>query len=410
MVDLAIGLGLPVMEMILRMSPQLKIFYISLIEIISEYIPQGHRFDIYEDFGCFPFTYNTPVALVLVSVPPVLIGCISAVYSVLSIRAFSKSRAQFKELLSGNNNLSTDRYIRLMLLAGIEALCTVPIGAYTLYLNGSVGVVSPWLGWADTHAGFSRVDQYPSIIWHFIPGLYTALELTRWFPIMCAIIFFAFFGFAEEARKNYRSAVQSVAKHTGISSSFNGTGLFSSNGSVTFSRCSSRSGSNLSFPYRTKSKGSEVSTTGRGTLPVFVQRHTLRKHDSLDSFSDMSASFADVGGILDEKDEKDQTLTHEISYDTLVLPDVGGTLADYKPGPYSPTPSSGSSSASSMSSPSHSVTALPPTAVTRPDSESFIEISSVRHLQVGECVDALPIPEPIYSSPPRHAFDGPSPV
>jgi hypothetical protein len=48
---------------------------------ISEYIPQGHRFNIFEDVGCFPFTYNTPVGIVIVSVPPILIGCVSAVYS-----------------------------------------------------------------------------------------------------------------------------------------------------------------------------------------------------------------------------------------------------------------------------------------------------------------------------------------
>ena len=48
---------------------------------LPEYIPQGHRFNIFEDVGCFPFTYNTPVGIVLVSVPPILIGCVTAIYA-----------------------------------------------------------------------------------------------------------------------------------------------------------------------------------------------------------------------------------------------------------------------------------------------------------------------------------------
>ncbi|KAF8884489.1 pheromone A receptor-domain-containing protein, partial [Infundibulicybe gibba] len=244
MVDLAIGIGLPVMEMILQ------------------YIPQGHRFNILEDVGCYPFTYNTPVAFVLVYVPPVLIGLVSMVYSVLSIRAFNKSRAQFKALLSSNHsNLNANRYFRLMCLAGVEVLCTVPLGAYAIYLNASVGKISPWRGWADTHSGFSRVDQIPALLWRMNPVISTSVELSRWLPIVCAIIFFGFFGFAEEARKNYRSAVQSIAKHVGVSTT--GSGIFSFNG--------------------TKSNPT-MSSTGRGaTLPVFIQRETARKHDSLDS-------------------------------------------------------------------------------------------------------------------------------
>lgn len=214
MVDLAIGLGLPIMEMILQ------------------YIPQGHRFNIFGEIGCFPFTYNTPVAVALVMVPPILIGLVSAVYSVLAIRAFNKSRSQFQELMSSNKNLNTNRYVRLMCLAGIETLLTVPIGCYALYCNIAGGNIQPWLGWEDTHVGFSRVDQIPSILWRMDPQLASNLEWGRWMSVVCAFIFFFFFGFAEEARKNYRVVVQSVAKHVGISSGSFSSGMFSSSGYV----------------------------------------------------------------------------------------------------------------------------------------------------------------------------------
>lgn len=218
MVDLAIGLGLPIMEMILQ------------------YIPQGHRFNIFGDVGCYPFTYSTPVALALVSVPPVLIGMVSACYAVLSIRAFAKSRSQFNEYLSHNNhsNLNSSRYVRLMCLASVDILCVVPLAIYAIYVNVSSGNISPWKGWADTHAGFSRVDQTPAFIWHSIPGAVNSLEMSRWLTVACAFIFFAFFGFADEAMKNYRSYVQTVSKKVGLSTGSTSEGSFSVTGYVLF--------------------------------------------------------------------------------------------------------------------------------------------------------------------------------
>lgn len=62
MVDLAIGLGIPLLEMILQ------------------YIVQGHRFNIFEDVGCYPVTWNTTPAYPLVFCWPVAIGLVSAVY------------------------------------------------------------------------------------------------------------------------------------------------------------------------------------------------------------------------------------------------------------------------------------------------------------------------------------------
>ncbi|KAG5640715.1 hypothetical protein DXG03_007436 [Asterophora parasitica] len=371
MVDLAIGLGLPILTMVLQ------------------YIPQGHRFDIFEDVGCFPYTYMTPVGIALVNMPPVLIGTVSAVYSVLSIRAFLKSHRQFQEFLSSSNNLSKNRYIRLILMAGVETSLTVPLGVWTIYSNAVTREIAPWKGWADTHLEFSRVDQIPAILWRSDKGTERGLEMTRILVIFAAFVFFGFFGFAEEARKNYRSAAQTMAKRVGLSTASSSFTLWSSTGSKSKGVASS--------------KGT-TSSTGPAALPMHVERKTIRKHDSLDSFSDMSASFADVGGILDEKNEKDDKSLNlpRISYDGLRLQDVGGTLADFNDGPYSPTPSSGASSASSISELSPTA---PEAAVTRPDSVC-IEISSVRHLQIGEFSDALSIPEPAV---PRHISDS-SPV
>lgn len=156
----------------------------------------------------------------------------------MSIRAFNKSRAQFKEFLSssGHSNINNSRYIRLMCLAGAELFCTIPLGCYAIYLNAHNGGMRPWKGWADTHSHFSRVQQIPSILWRSNSRTEVSLELTRWIVVFCAFIFFAFFGFADEAKKNYRSGLSTIAKKVGMNSETlfgSSDGLISSNGYVT---------------------------------------------------------------------------------------------------------------------------------------------------------------------------------
>ncbi|KAF5381864.1 hypothetical protein D9757_008343 [Collybiopsis confluens] len=283
MVDLGIGVGIPVLQMILQ------------------YIDQGHRFNLFEDVGCFPFTYNTWVAYIVVVTWPLILGLASITYGIMSIRAFSQRRAQFKELLSINTNLNSNRYFRLMLLAGTEICCTIPLSAWSIYLNVTSQPIDPWKGWDDTHSNFSRVGQYPSVIWHLSSGTAISIETSRWFVVLCSFVFFGYFGFADEARKNYKVAFGSVAKKVGLSTGGFGSTLWSSTGSN--------------------------STGHNGTIPVFVQKKVSRRRDSLDSFTDVSG--------ISYKDEKtmSSSFNGELSYGAISLADVGGALAELEPSP-----------------------------------------------------------------------------
>lgn len=180
--------------------------------VALQYVNQGHRFDIFEDVGCYPFIYNTILAFLLTDIWPIIIGLISAVYCGLSLRAFYQRRSQFSQFLSSNTTLTASRYFRLMALSTTEICCTIPLASYIIWVNSSATPVEPWVSWGNTHYDFSRVGQYPTVVWTQ-DYLYTvAVQLTRWLVIACAFIFFAFFGFAAEARKNYRAAFRAVAK------------------------------------------------------------------------------------------------------------------------------------------------------------------------------------------------------
>jgi pheromone a factor receptor len=95
------------------------------------------------------------------------------------------------------------RYFRLMALAMSEILFTTPLAVFTLYLNTALSPIGPWKSWEDTHFGYERVRQIPAFLWRSDRTHVISLEFTRWVAPLCALVFFAFFGFADEARKNY---------------------------------------------------------------------------------------------------------------------------------------------------------------------------------------------------------------
>ncbi|EED83593.1 hypothetical fungal pheromone GPCR, STE3-type [Postia placenta Mad-698-R] len=192
--DIAIGVGIPVLVMILH------------------YVVQGHRFNILEDVGCTPDIWNTPPAYPLVFMWPVLLGCVSFIYASFTLRSFWRRRAQFNELLTTSSALTTSRYFRLMLLCCVEMACTVPLGVFSIYIN-NVGVqIAPYVSWANAHYDFSFVEKFPAIIWMSSQPFYISVQMGRWiYPGSC-LLFFALFGFAEEARRNYELAFWAVAK------------------------------------------------------------------------------------------------------------------------------------------------------------------------------------------------------
>lgn len=241
--DLLITIGIPVLEMGL------------------EYIVAGHRFNIFEDYGCRAATWNTPLAFVLVFSWPLIIALISACYGALTIRAFVQRRKMFNDLVSANANLTYSRYWRLIALASVDFCFTVPYATWGI-VNVALGDVRPWVSWADTHWGYDRVFQYPRVLWEQEPVVAWSLELFRWGAVICAFIFFGFFGFADEARKHYRLAASTVTKRLGYT-------MF----------IESMTSSGITMKSTTSSKTCV-------SLPVFITKQVESKRDTIDSFSD----------------------------------------------------------------------------------------------------------------------------
>jgi pheromone a factor receptor len=134
----------------------------------------------------------------------------------MTIHTFYKRHRQFREIMSSNPSLSRSRYIRLMAISGAEICGTIPLGTYYIVYNAKQGVTA-YVSWAYTHSNYSSVDQIAGFIWKNDPSIVSGLELYRWSLILCSFVFFAFFGFADEARQHYRRVYSTIASRVGYS-------------------------------------------------------------------------------------------------------------------------------------------------------------------------------------------------
>jgi pheromone a factor receptor len=105
-----------------------------------------------------------------------------------------------------------------MAISVVEILGNVPLGIFYIVHNSKLGV-TPWRGWAFTHEHYSEVIQVPASIWKNDPDSVLALEMYRWSLVLCAFLFFALFGFADEARQHYRHVYTSIASRIGYTTS-----------------------------------------------------------------------------------------------------------------------------------------------------------------------------------------------
>ena len=196
-------------------------------------------------------------------------------FPVLTLRAFMIRRAQFSQFVSLNSSLTMNRYFRLMCLAMAEICFTIPISTYGLYLNITSKPIYPWRSWSDIHSGWYTIDVYPANLFRLNQTAVVTLELSRWSLVLCAFTFFAFFGFADEARKNYKYFCTEIAKRVEL---FDG----STNRSTT---------EKARFKFRLQDlviRKNNADTDTLTTLPTY----TLRKSEHLPSLSRQDSCFS----------------------------------------------------------------------------------------------------------------------
>jgi len=312
-IDLLIGLGIP------------------LLQMITQYIVSGHRYNIFEDFGPCLSIVLVPETFYLYYAWPVAIGCVSLVYCVMTIYTFYKREHQFRQIMSTNRTLNRSRYFRLMALSSIEILGTIPLGTYWIVFNASKGI-QPWKGWAWEHADYSRVEQVPAFAWKADPGAVTGLEAFRWSLVACAFIFFAFFGFADEARQHYRLVYTSLASRMGITTSSGTTLLGSSHATSSLPHLKSKNGVAVSIVTTEDKRGSTITVSDQLSIPSlsiasdFKPDFKVTEFSPSDSMAAFSVDSFESGSQSQARQMEESTQTVSPASDAPHLPDTTMTM------------------------------------------------------------------------------------
>jgi len=313
-VDLLIGIGIPILE------------------VIAHYIVSGHRFNLYEDFGPAYAVVLMPPTFVLIYAWPVAIGCVSLVYCVLTIHTLYKREHQFRQVISSNRNLNRSRYFRLMALSGLEILGTLPMGIYWIVYNAKNGV-EPWVSWADTHIFYSRIPQFASFLWKNDHAIVVGLEGYRWSLVACAFLFFAFFGFADEARQHYRLVYTTLASRIGIST----TSLTlhgPSHATSSLGRLKSKGGVMVSVVTTGDKRDSMVSMSDQLSIPSISLASDYKPDFGITELSPSSSEAS--SSLVDNLEVESQGQSHQQEGTTLTVPPTSYLphTAELTPHPY----------------------------------------------------------------------------
>ena len=232
--------------------------------------------------------------------------------------------------MSSNSSLNRSRYFRLMALASIEILGTIPLGTWAIVTNAESGV-TPWTNWADMHRDYSLVLQLPSSYWKNLPSLANSLETMRWAYVACAFIFFGFFGFAHEARQHYRLVYTSLATRIGLSTS---SGTLSGSSHLYVISCSSL---DLEAYVLFSTSSSQMKSKGL-TISVVTSGTKHRDRDSIVSCADqLSIPSISIAGDL-KPDFKIEQYSPSDSPESSSVISIEPELESQSPQPVATTP------------------------------------------------------------------------
>ncbi|KZV72031.1 fungal pheromone STE3G-protein-coupled receptor [Peniophora sp. CONT] len=183
------------------------------------YTVQGSRFEVLEGFGCRSSPYPAILATLLIYgwlfIPPLVSVFI---YYPRVLWLFYRQNREINRYLNSNTSASISRmnYLRILALASIDVVLTLPIGITTLatsllpqtnrqsvpFYRGWKTVHSDWTPQSITYVELKSAREYNAVAWVYI---------AYWTSPMLAFAIFGLFGLTQQARETYWRALRTVA-------------------------------------------------------------------------------------------------------------------------------------------------------------------------------------------------------
>ncbi|VDB95524.1 unnamed protein product [Peniophora sp. CBMAI 1063] len=172
------------------------------------YVVQSLRFQVDEGFGCRDSPDNSILNILLVKSWTVIPPLVSITFYYPHVaRVFYRHSREIDYFLQSNNSVSRTNYFRILALASIDILLTLPIGIATIVLDVknllTFGPIPFYFGWTYDHTDWQpEAFSYADIV---SEGTFTVAQLyfTQWTSPVLAFVIFGLFGVTSEARASY---------------------------------------------------------------------------------------------------------------------------------------------------------------------------------------------------------------
>ncbi|VDB83397.1 unnamed protein product [Peniophora sp. CBMAI 1063] len=173
------------------------------------YIIQQLRFEVNEGFGCDNSPDGSILEILLLdswSIIPPLVSI--AIYYPHVARLFYRQRRDINHFLRTNDSVSRTNYFRILALASIDILLTLPIGITNIVLDVKTalsyyGSIPFYFGWTYEHTDWEPESfSYADIV---VQGTSSVAQFyfNQWTSPILAFAIFALFGVTSEARASY---------------------------------------------------------------------------------------------------------------------------------------------------------------------------------------------------------------
>ncbi|KZV68508.1 STE3-domain-containing protein [Peniophora sp. CONT] len=172
------------------------------------YAHQGVRFVVDEPFGCTNNAYPSILLFLTMdcwAIVPPLISVI--LYQPKVVRMFYRQRRDVHSFLNSNTSLSRPNYFRILILASIDILLTLPIGIVGIVLRITASVAQGGLpfywGWANIHRNWEPISTSYTEFQASGTAALAQDYFARWSSLVLAFSIFGLFGLTSEARASY---------------------------------------------------------------------------------------------------------------------------------------------------------------------------------------------------------------
>jgi pheromone a factor receptor len=186
-----------------RLKRAIEIFLCIILPcfvMAAHYLVQPTRYDLRILAGCTPSFDNSWPSVLLVFIWPALVCVIASVYCAVSLVRLWKHRQQMSSVLSSTPGLSQARFTRLFVFASVLLLCYLPLALVAFAENLMIHLHI--YSWSYIHP-----PDWASTISLVRPKNIT---FDRWAQVFTAYVLFGFYGWGDEARQTYLSALHGV--------------------------------------------------------------------------------------------------------------------------------------------------------------------------------------------------------